>query len=285
MRILVALDTNAYSHYVAHEVGKMAINTWSDITLLGVYQPKDHMENIEEMPLAKQLLDYRDIITSYYPKSECPYSREGGNEFTKVDDNIYITTGKGGLKTLKVVLRKGSNYVNEIIKQAEEDESTLIIIGCNKEDNCKWQFQDVPAKIGYLANCSVFIVKEKKDPKQIVCCLDQEYITQNSLELINQMVTLYKAELRIVGISQGGGLKIKVENTLKNLFMYYLKQDIPIWLEVIDSSVLPNFIEQVTQDSLIAIWVGQKSFLKKLFPDDKITKLINTAPSSLLLLR
>lgn len=285
MRILVALDTNPYSHFVANEVGKMAVNTWSDITLLGIQDPKESFNKIEDSPLAKNLLDFREIVTSYYPKGECPYSRDQITSFTKIDENTYVATGKGGLKTLKILIKRGTNLAEEIVKQAEEDESTLIIIGCNKEDNCKWQMQDVPAKVAYEANCSVFVVKENKNPEQIVCCLDQEYITQNSLELINQMVTLYKAELRIVGISQGKGLKIKVENTLKNLFMYYLKQDIPIWLEAIDSSVFPNFVNQVAQNSLIAIWVGQKSFIKKFFPDEKISNLINTAPSSVLLLR
>jgi len=182
-------------------------------------------------------------------------------------------------------VRKGTNIVNEILDQAYDDESTLIILGCNKTNKCKWGELDVPAKIGNQAPCSVLIVKENKTPEQIVCCLDHDYITQNSLELINQMVTLYNAELKIVGVSEGGTLKVKVENTMKNLFMYYLKQDVPLWLEVIDSSIFPTFVNQISQNNLIAIWLGPKSFLKKFFPDEKIATLINNAPSSVLLLR
>ncbi len=105
------------------------------------------------------------------------------------------------------------------------------------------------------------------------------------MELINQIVTLYKAELKIVGVAEGGSLKVKVENTMKNLFMYYLKQDIPMWLEVIDSSIFPTFVNQISQENLIAIWLGKKSFLRKFLPNEKIINLINTAPSSVLLLR
>jgi len=270
---------------VVHEVGKLAINTWSDITLLGVIDPKDSPARVEDTELAKALLDYREIITSYYPKGECPYSREEISSFSKLGENIFVATGKGGLKTLKIIVRKGTNIVNEILDQAYDDESTLIILGCNKTNKCKWGELDVPAKIGNQAPCSVLIVKENKTPEQIVCCLDHDYITQNSLELINQMVTLYNAELKIVGVSEGGTLKLKVENTMKNLFMYYLKQDVPLWLEVIDSSIFPTFVNQISQNNLIAIWLGPKSFLKKFFPDEKITTLINNAPSSVLLLR
>jgi len=35
MRILVALDRYPYSSYVVHEVAKLAMNTWADVTLLG----------------------------------------------------------------------------------------------------------------------------------------------------------------------------------------------------------------------------------------------------------
>lgn len=285
MRILVAVDTNPYSSYVVNEVGKMAINTWSDITLLGILDPKKSTGKVEESDLAKSLLDFREIITSYYPKGECPYSREEIKSFSQIKDDVYVATGKGGLKTLKIVIRKGINPVQEILNQADEDESTLIVLGCNKTNKCKWGEMDVPSKVANQASCSVLVVKENKTPQQIVCCLDQEYITQNSLELINQMVTLYNAELKIVGVAEGESLKMKVENTMKNLFMYYLKQDIPLWLEVINSSVFPNFVNQMSQDNLIAIWLGPKSFLKKFFPDEKITTLISDAPSSVLLLR
>jgi len=95
MRILVAVDTNPYSSYVVHEVGKLAINTWSDITLLGVIDPKDSPARVEDTELAKALLDYREIITSYYPKGECPYSREEISSFSKLGEK-YICCHRQG---------------------------------------------------------------------------------------------------------------------------------------------------------------------------------------------
>ncbi len=283
MRILVPVDSNPYSSYVVREVGKLAINTWSDITLLGVI-PETEKKKIEDLNLTSILLDYREIITSYYPKEQCPYSRKDISTFSQIGENTFVATGKGGLKTLKIVIRKGS-WTEEILKQAAEDESTLIIMGCDKNNKCKWKGEDVPAKIANQALCSVLIVKETKDPEQIVCCLDHDHITQTSLELINQLVTLYKAELKVVGVSQGESLKLKVENTMKQLLMYYLKQNIPLWLEVVDSSVFPTFVNQISHKNLLALWLGPKSFLKKIFPDEKVTTLITHAPSSVLLLR
>ncbi len=106
MRILVAVDKNPYSSYVVHEVGKLAVNTWSDITLLGVIKPEEAPNRIEDSDLAKTLLDYREIITSYYPKGECPYSREEISTFTTPKDNVFVGVGKGGLKTLKIIIKK-----------------------------------------------------------------------------------------------------------------------------------------------------------------------------------
>ncbi len=283
MRILVAVDSNPYSSYVVHEVGKLAVNTWSDITLLGVIPP-DTKKTVEDSEIASTLLDYREIITSYYPREQCPYSREEISRFSRIGENIFVATGKGGIKTLKIVIRRGS-WGEEILKQATEDESTLIIMGCNKTNKCKWNGEDVPARVANNAPCSVLIVKESKNPEQIVCCLDHDHISQTSLELINQLVTLYKAELKVVGVSQGETLKLKVENTMKQLLMYYLRQNIPLWLEVVDSSVFPTFVNQISQKNLIALWLGPKSFLKKFFPNEKVTTLINDAPSSVLLLR
>lgn len=284
MKILVAVDSNPYSSYVAHEVGKMVTNTWADITLIGV-QEATHAQPVNGAnQLTAALLDYRENILSYYSKDECPYSLHPIEKLVEMQRGVYEAQPPGGMKNLKVVVRTGQT-AKEILHQAAEDESDLIVIGCQKESNCTWNQDAVPIKVANEALCSVLVVKETKEPEQIVCCLDHDYITQNSLELINQLVTLYHAELKIVGITESDVLKQKVEKRMKQLLEYYSKLKISPWLEVVDSAILNPFIHQAAQKDLVALWMGPRSFLKKIFSSDRVSHFISQAPSSVLLLR
>ena len=283
MKILVAVDPNLYSSYVVHEVGRLVFNTWADIILIGIQNIHEPYVSIDN-PLVNNLLSYRKDILSYYPDQECPYSKENINNLIEIKKNVYQAYPKGGIKKLKIIIRIG-HPVKEILKQSEEEECDLIIIGCQKNSRCTWEEGDVPIKVANGAKCSVLVVKETKIPEQIVCCLDHDYVTQNSLELINQLVTLYQAELKIVGITKSDVLKQDVENRMKQLLEYYSRLKITPWLEVVDSSILHSFINQAAQNGLVALWMGPQSFLKKFFPKEKITNLIAQAPSSVLLLR
>ncbi len=282
MKILVAVDDNPYSSYVVREVGKLVGNTWADITLLGILP--DNAGDDEKDKLISHILDYRKKILSCYDEKDCPYSMDKIDTLKESSGNLLYANPKGGMKDFQIVIRKGPAS-REILRQSEIEESDLILIGCAREGKCIWKQGEVPVKVATDANCSVLVVKETKNPRQIVCCLDHDHVTQYSLEMINQMVTLYKAELKIVGISESDVLKEKVEKKMKQLLEYYNQLKITPWLEVVDASILPSFVAQEAKKNLVALWMGPKSFLARFFPKKYANSFINDSPSTVLFLR
>ena len=67
---------------------------------------------------------------------------------------------------------------------------------------------------GHDAGCSVPPVKEEQPISRILACLDQSYISQDSLEMINQMATMHGAQVELIGLSQGGDMKKDVYRRL-----------------------------------------------------------------------
>ncbi|MCJ7685937.1 MAG: hypothetical protein MUO68_16775 [Desulfobacteraceae bacterium] len=64
-------------------------------------------------------------------------------------------------------------------------------------------------------------MKEEKKGDKIVCYLDHDLVSQQSLEMINQLVTLHKAELEIIDLTRGEGLKAEVEKKMDAILRYY----------------------------------------------------------------
>jgi hypothetical protein len=281
---MLAVDDNPYSLDLVNEVSKIIFNTWADITIVGI-DASSNAKSGQPDDLIRLLLEYRDtLLSSYKQDDECPYSRSSIEKIVEKRKGVYEGYVEGGLKECKIVARQGTVY-KEILKQANEDETDLIILGCNKKSGCQWDKHDVPLKVVNNALCSVLVVKENKAPDNIVCCLDHDKITQDSLELINQMATVYNAELKVVGISDGDVLKSKVEKTMQQLFEYYTHRNITSWLEVVDRSILFAFINQAAQKDLVALWVGANSFLNRIFPHERVSHLLKNSYSSLLFLR
>jgi hypothetical protein len=172
------------------------------------------------------------------------------------------------------------------LAQSQEDDSDLIAMGCRKKGNCQWKDTiNLPQKVANNATCSVLIVKETKQIRKIVCCLDQENISQGSIEMINQMVTLYQTELEIVGLTDGATLKPLVAKNLDAILKYYNARQIKAWIKLVDFSSLASFISQEASRSMMALWMGEHSLLSKMFPKGKVDKLIQGSESSVLLLR
>jgi nucleotide-binding universal stress UspA family protein len=293
MRIIVAVDQHPYSAHVVKDVAKLARNTWADVTLLGVgpkatdiSRSSGHAEI--KHPLAKKLKNYRRNFLDHFEKEESPYEKRSCNyEFVEVNrgtwEELYIC--RGGRKDLKIMLRSG-NPVKEILAQSQEDNSDLIAMGCHKKGDCQWKGTiNLPQKIANNATCSVLVVKEEKQICKIVCCLDQENISQGSIEMINQMVTLYQTELEIVGLTDGPTLKPLVEKNLDAILKYYNALQIKAWIKLVDIGSLASFISQEASRSMMALWMGEHSLLSKMFPKGKVDKLIQGSESSVLLLR
>ena len=186
---------------------------------------------------------------------------------------------------MKIVLRPG-NPVKEILAQSYEDDSDLIAMGCHKKGDCQWEGAiNLPQKVANNASCSVLVIKEEKQIRKIVCCLDQENISQKSIEMINQMVTLYQTELEIVGLTDGTDLKPKVAKNLDAILKYYNSRQIKALIKLVPTASLESFISQEAKRSMMALWMGGQSILAKMFPRGKVDKLIQGSESSVLLLR
>jgi len=293
MRILVAVDQHPYSAHVVKDVAKLAGNTWADVTLLGV-GPKatdigrsSNRAGIKH-PLTEKLRNYRRGFLDHFEKEESPYEKRSCNyEFVEVKrglwEELYIC--RGDRKDLKIVLRSGNPF-KEILAQSQEDDSDLIAMGCYKKGDCQWKGTiNLPQKVANNATCSALVVKQQKQIRKIVCCLDQENISQGSIEMINQMVTLYQTELEIVSLTDGTAMKPLVEKNLDAILKYYNARKIKAWIKLVDVVSLASFISQEASRSMMALWMGEHSLLSKMFPKGKVDKLIQGSESSLLLLR
>lgn len=293
MRILVALDTNPYSEYVVHEVAKLAMNTWADVTLLGVESKKFNssstsLEGLKKLSIIRKLQEFREEFLGYFKdESISPYAKKRW-EYELVD------RGKGlfeemcvckGMKELRVRVRFGP-LAKQVLEEAMEEESDLIVLGCSKGQHCAWeQDRNAPEKIVKAAPCSVLVIKEEKKPNKIVCCLDHDSVSQESLELINQMVTLHQTDLALVGLTESEHLKEEVDQKMKEILQYYSAQKIKAWVSVVDVSMLDKFIADAAEKGLIALWMGHRSLISKFFSQDRVGKLIRSAQSSVLILR
>ena len=293
MRILVAVDQHPYSAHVVKDVAKLAGNTWADVTLLGVGTKVTDIgrsSNRAEIkhPLTEKLKKYRRNFLDHFEKQESPYEKQSCNyEFIEVKRGIWeeLYICRGGRKDLKIVLRSG-NPVKEILVQSQEDDSDLIALGCHKKGDCQWKGTiNLPQKVANNAKCSVLVVKQEKQIRKIVCCLDQENISQGSIEMINQMVTLYQTELEIVGLTDGKAMKPLVEKNLNAILKYYKARQIKAWVKLVNVVSLASFISQEANRSMMALWMGEHSLLSKMFPRGKVDKLIQGSESSVLLLR
>ena len=293
MRILVAVDQHPYSAHVIKDVAKLAGNTWADVTLLGL-GPKamdigrsSSRAGIKN-PLTEKLKKYRRSFLDQFEKEESPYEKSRCSyEFIEVKRGIWeeLYICRGVRKDLKIMLRSGTP-VKEILAQIQEDDSDLVAMGCYKEGGCQWEGEiNLPQKVANNATCSVLVVKEEKQISKIVCCLDQENISQKSIEMINQMVTLYQTELEIVGLTDRTKLRPKVEKNLEAILKYYNTRQIKAWIKLVETGSLDTFISQEARRSMMALWLGGQSIFTKIFPRGKVDKLIQGSKSSVLLLR
>ncbi len=119
----------------------------------------------------------------------------------------------------------------------------------------------------------------------IDCCLDHDTVSQASIELINQLVTLYHADLEIIGVADAKGLKSEVDRRMASILDYYVSRNIKAWVKVVDGLSLNSIIAQAAEKNLVAMWMGKESFLDKIFSKQRLGKLVTSAESSVLILR
>ncbi len=233
------------------------------------------------------VLMFHKEFLGYFQGKDSPYNtQKSKNEFVEVKRHVWeeLPTDRGAIKDLKLRIRQG-NPAKAILAESYEEGIDLVVIGCDKDNKCLWENANVPQKIANDAACSVLVVKDETTANKIVCCLDHDTISQESLEMINQMVTFHKAELEIIGLTEGEGLKVEVERKVDSILKYYTARQLMPLIQLVEPSAFESFISREAQRSLMALWMGEKSILEKFLPPKKVGKLVRTSQSSVLILR
>ncbi|WP_027185061.1 universal stress protein [Desulfovibrio inopinatus] len=281
MNILVAVDEHPYSSYAIGEVSRLAGNTWPDVTLLGVAPEISPDEN---NPMLRMLRNYRrDLLAGMGSTAEIYGTVSDTGEFRLVEKNV-LEESASGRKTFRLRLRS-DDPAKSILTEAKHASSDLIILGCSQGESDWSNDTTVSGKVAEGAECSVFVVKETKFPAKVTCCLDHAHVSQASLEMINQIVTLYGVDLEIVGVQKHGSLKKDQEQVMGNVLDYYLERNVRALLRLVDDDALESFFSMGARTDLMALWVGPTSPFQRFFPRHRVSELVNSSLSSILLLR
>ncbi len=296
MKILFAADTMPYSEYALQELINLAENTFAGITIVGVTREdiargsKGGVYDLVELdnPLLDALDKYRERFLSHWKDGESPYEAvDCRYEWLTLRSNMWeqIMVCRGSIKELKVRVRFG-NVVKEIISESRESSSDLIILGCTGGSRCVWEdVPYVPEKVVNEAECSVFLVKEAHPINRIYACLDETNITQESLEMINQMATIHRAEIELIGLTKGMGIKAEVYPWLEKVFEYLESKGLDVSLNYREISDFEPFLREKVREGLLALWMGKKSLLDRFFSKSTIGRFIKTCRTSVLVLR
>jgi len=294
MRILFAGDEHQYSEYALKETIRLAKNTWADVNLLGIHAISSGKGSGRkaiwpaDLVVSKALRHYREMFLNSWDKGESPYEMQDGRyEWISLKDGCWEDTKvlRGSRKDFKVRLRVGEPEP-EILAEARDEGSDLIVLGCTKGDNCVWAGSlPAPQEVVNNADCSVLLVKEEQPVTRIVACLDQGYISQESLEMINQMITIHGAQLELIGLSQNGDMNKAVYTRLIEIGDYYGDRKVEIKSRLTDVSDFERVIGEELHEDLLALWVGKKSLLSRFFSRDWVGRFVSKCPTSVLIMR
>jgi len=283
MKILVALDSKEYSKNILKDVARLARNTLADILFLGV---QDGKVQSPEKALVDTLLKYQENIYSFFSSEELPYAPFASSEFTSERKGLWSISSKG-MKEFTIKIATDS-IAKQAVAIAKESECNLIILGCSSRHGCEWSGEmNAPLRIAKDAPCSVLVVKKAGNPDQIISIMDKSFISQDSLEMVNQVLTLHDAGLKIVGLKEkkGSTLGDDMEKRMVHLLKYYNDLEINAWLKLIDAGDIEDYVIQSSREAIVALWMGKQSLIKKLFSHSMVDKLLETTRSSLLILR
>jgi hypothetical protein len=278
MRILVEVGTQNNMEAVIGQVADLAANTWSNVIFLGLCPSSEGLHE------TAQILDgCRSLFLSGIKDNVSLYAGNSlSYQLIRQENNTWEQQYEGkGRKELRFRIRCG-NPGKAVVAEARELSADIIIKSSGEKKSVAYESLK---KVVNQAPCSVLIIREEKKPKMIVCCLDQDTVTQPSIEMINQLVSVYGAELEIVGVTKVNGLSSEVDRRMANILSYYTDRGIRAWVRLVDAASLKTFVSQTPKEHLLAIWMGRESFLDKIFSRQSIAGLAADAESSVLILR
>jgi nucleotide-binding universal stress UspA family protein len=277
MRILVALDQDTRSAHTLSQVTRLLVNTWANVTLLGIVPRKTGDGGITT-DFVDTMNQYHKAVLEGFDAADLPYApADDDYEIAEIRPGIFEKIGHsdGGIKELTVRIRVG-NPTQTILEEAQDCGSDLIVLHSD---------MDSQQKIATKADCSVLIVKKERDTERILCFLDDALLSQKSLEMITQMAVLFNAEIEIAGLTNKQGVEEKIEKKLDWLMHYFNRKGLQPWIQLVELSSLEPFILEQDHWSLVTMWMGETSIFKRLFSVNKVAKLLKSRKSSVLLLR
>jgi nucleotide-binding universal stress UspA family protein len=282
MKILVALDMNMYSSKIVKDVARLSQNTLADLIFLGVQNEPNELDQT----LVSSLTRYQKDVYSYFGDDECPYGDFSSKQWEQAGKNDWSVSSKG-MKEFTLRVRTGS-VSKQVVSVATEMECDLVILGCGKEFGCEWEGEmNIPLRIAEDAPCSVLVVKNSGNSDQIVSFLDQSVVNQDALEMINQMVTIHGASLKIVGVKDKNEDKeTEIEKRMVELLTYYNERKVNAWVKLIGSEHVKEYVTDASREAIVALWMGGKqSLIKRIFSKSMVDQLLETSLSSVFILR
>lgn len=294
MKILVVLDTSVQSEFVVRQVARMAANTWADITLLGIEPetfpdalPFTNADRTNEMsPLVRSLRSHRELLLSQFKEDESPYAESSSSyQWVQLENGLWedLKVCRGARKRLVTRIRPG-NPTRSVLTEARQSPCDLIVLGSAAAARSGDRSR-LAKKVIKETDTSVLVVAKADSPRRIVACLDQDYVSQPSLELINQMVTLYQTELEIVGLTTSEGLPDDIDRKMSQILKYYAGNSVKALVRLVPQTSLEAFAGDAARENLVALWMGKQSLLRRIIPPRGVDRLLEVADSSILILR
>lgn len=286
MRILFVADEEPHTAYALEELARLSINTWADVIFLGV--SPDAPGLLEQGSLVRALKRYRDTFLERVGGEDGPYAmNRWQHEWILTRARVWeqLLVCRSSRKDLRVRFRVGP-VASEILAEASEQEVDLIVMGCPSGPQCCWGGSDqVPPRVLSEAGCSVLLVKDQHEFGRIVACLDQSYISQDSLEMINQIATIHGASVELVGLSEEGTVKRDIYRRIIEIGDYFEDRQIKVDVRVTDVQQFEKFLEQELREDLVAIWAGKRSLIDRLFPREWVGRFATKWIRSSLVMR
>ena len=283
MKILVTLDTAEYSRNILKDVARLAKNTLADVIFLGVQEGKRELDPA----LAGALQKYQQSVYSYFGEDELPYGDFAGLEWQREKSGVWTMAARG-MKRFTLRIMAGSSTPRHAVTVARESECSLVVLGCGGREGCEWRGElNVPLRIAEDAPCSVLVIKAVTRSAQIVSILDQSEVSQDSLELVNQLVTLHGAGLKIVGLTEKKEARQdRIEQRMVELLRYYNDRGVGAWVKLLHHDEIKEYVTTWSREGIVALWMGGKqSLVRRLFSQSMVDRLLETTRSSLVILR
>jgi hypothetical protein len=239
-------------------------------------------------PRVQALSRYREAFFNALGGADSPYCMDQwAHHWIPLRNGSWqeIKVSGGAKKDVDVRIRVGGADA-EILSEAEKDGSDLIVLGCGKDGHCEWEASAAtPKRIAANAAASVLLVKSETPIRRILACIDQISVSQESLEMVNQLISIHQAQLELIGLTQDGAAKSEAYTRLIQIGDYYSDKGISVNARLAEQSKFEEVISTNTGQDLLAFWMGKKSLLTRLFPRDWVERFVGVCRSSVLVLR